>query len=223
MGAEAQIQTLLSQPCPNLCSGHGWCDSGDRRCRCYAGYQGPDCSERLCPVGPAWADHPDSLTVSDVAHLEVECSNRGHCERAQGACVCVDGFTGASLQHGVPRSATDGANVRSSPPPSRRKIWEWVSRPTPSRRAAPDRKNRSPRTSGTTSRCMSACVGLLVGTTETRSCSRRRSLAFLFLVLQCAADDVYGGRWFILSHLQRPYYGGLILRRDAGSITSGFE
>jgi len=98
MGAEAQIQTLLSQPCPNLCSGHGWCDSGDRRCRCYAGYQGPDCSERLCPVGPAWADHPDALTVSDVAHLEVECSNRGHCERAQGACVCVDGFTGAACE-----------------------------------------------------------------------------------------------------------------------------
>ena len=113
MGAEAQIQTLLSQPCPNLCSGHGWCDSGDRRCRCYAGYQGPDCSERLCPVGPAWADHPDALTVSDVAHPEVECSNRGHCERAQGACVCVDGFTGAACERkACPNAATAKGSVR---------------------------------------------------------------------------------------------------------------
>lgn len=96
--AHAQLAALLSQPCPNLCSGHGWCDSGDRRCRCYAGYQAADCTERVCPAGPAWADHADALMVSDVAHLEAECSNRGICERARGACVCVDGFTGAACE-----------------------------------------------------------------------------------------------------------------------------
>ena len=51
------------------------------RCSCNTGYQGADCSERICPFGLAWAD---KATDIDVAHAESECSNRGICNRKNG-------------------------------------------------------------------------------------------------------------------------------------------
>jgi len=64
----------------NPCSGHGLCLSAyvdytetqynlwDRektmKCKCDAGYAGPDCSLRLCPVGPDPVEHADKVTTS---------------------------------------------------------------------------------------------------------------------------------------------------------------
>ncbi|EGB03430.1 hypothetical protein AURANDRAFT_39337 [Aureococcus anophagefferens] len=92
------LPQLLSMPCPNLCSGRGWCDSGDRRCQCYAGYTGADCSLRTCPSGPAWADEADAITESDVAHSSIECSRRGLCETSSGKCICAEGWEGAACE-----------------------------------------------------------------------------------------------------------------------------
>lgn len=62
------------------CSGHGLCLSAyvdysdtaynlwDRektmKCKCDAGYDGPDCSLRLCPVGPDPVEHADKVATS---------------------------------------------------------------------------------------------------------------------------------------------------------------
>jgi len=62
------------------CSGHGLCLSAyvdysssqynlwdadkTMKCRCDAGYDGPDCSLRLCPVGPDPVEHADQVTTS---------------------------------------------------------------------------------------------------------------------------------------------------------------
>ena len=78
--------------CPNLCSGQGEC-SPYGVCVCNTGYQGADCSEYICPSGPAWSDMP---TATDKAHALAECSNRGICDRHTGVCACQKGFTGAA-------------------------------------------------------------------------------------------------------------------------------
>eukprot|EP00750_Incisomonas_marina_P020167 INCI3782.1.p1 GENE.INCI3782.1~~INCI3782.1.p1 ORF type:complete len:591 (-),score=105.07 INCI3782.1:54-1826(-) len=62
------------------CSGHGLCLSAyvdytsaqynlwdadkTMKCKCDAGYDGPDCSLRLCPVGPDPVEHADKVTTS---------------------------------------------------------------------------------------------------------------------------------------------------------------
>lgn len=94
--------------CPNHCNAHGTCDkyarcdpfalfslqfgvditNFSRRCTCDEGYQGADCSERICPFGLAWAD---PATAIDTAHASAECSNRGICNRKTGEweTICV--------------------------------------------------------------------------------------------------------------------------------------
>ena len=63
------------------------------RCHCSKGFQGADCSERVCPFGVAWSDQ---ATSTDVGHASAECSNRGICDRTTGICSCMDGFSGSA-------------------------------------------------------------------------------------------------------------------------------
>lgn len=86
----------------NNCNGHGTCMGATSTCACYQGwgsssdvtlYRAPDCSARVCPSGPAWADVPTSTTL---AHQQAECSNRGTCDRLSGVCNCFPGFSGAA-------------------------------------------------------------------------------------------------------------------------------
>lgn len=85
---------LVSAGCPNACSNRGDCNVYSR-CECWDGFAGADCSERQCPKGLAWSD--DSIGI-DTAHQEVECSNRGQCDRQHGLCTCMSGFTGNACQ-----------------------------------------------------------------------------------------------------------------------------
>lgn len=61
------------------------------KCECFGQWTGGDCSLRKCPIGNAWTD---IATAEDVAHAEVECSNRGTCDHSSGECKCMPGFEG---------------------------------------------------------------------------------------------------------------------------------
>jgi len=77
---------------PPHCSGHGDC-LPTQQCECWPGFQGPDCSQRTCKSGTAWADF---ATAMDEAHAPAECSNRGLCDRFTGRCACDEGFFGGA-------------------------------------------------------------------------------------------------------------------------------
>lgn len=64
-------------------------------CTCSNGFQGADCSERICPYGIAWSDEATGI---DIAHASSECSNRGICNRKNGRCLCMEGYTGAACE-----------------------------------------------------------------------------------------------------------------------------
>mmetsp|Transcript_23407 Transcript_23407/g.70277 ORF Transcript_23407/g.70277 Transcript_23407/m.70277 type:complete len:446 (+) Transcript_23407:499-1836(+) len=87
--------------CPNEnspCNLHGTCRGKPTfRCDCQQGWTGADCSLLTCPFGKSWFGRPTS--GDDYAHMSdhtVECSNMGICNRATGACTCMEGFEGAA-------------------------------------------------------------------------------------------------------------------------------
>ena len=65
--------------CPNACSGGGVC-SVNEICQCYPELTGDDCSQRLCPYGPAWT--ADALTPTATT---AECGAQGGCDRCAAA------------------------------------------------------------------------------------------------------------------------------------------
>lgn len=100
--------------CLNSCGynetpARGFCVGGRvPRCACADDWSGgaADCSERVCPSGPAWWDAPlDALT----AHTTVlECSGVGACDRATGRCACGVGFEGAACERSACPGLVDG-------------------------------------------------------------------------------------------------------------------
>jgi hypothetical protein len=91
------VRLVLSQDTPMSCSYRGHVDPVTQRCQCMSGFTGPDCSQRLCEVGRAWADYS---TGTDAAHAKwTECSAMGFCNRESGQCVCRDGFEGSGCQY----------------------------------------------------------------------------------------------------------------------------
>ena len=65
-------------------------------CDCADGWEGPDCSIRVCPFAPAWAAH--ARLTDDVHNQSAECSGVGTCDRSKGECVCSGGFEGAACE-----------------------------------------------------------------------------------------------------------------------------
>jgi hypothetical protein len=87
--------------CEHSCHGHGKCNQGDH-CDCWVGlsgdpyYTGADCSLRACPKGHAWGH--EAMVTNNDAHLWMECSNRGICDRDTGVCDCYEPFEGHACQ-----------------------------------------------------------------------------------------------------------------------------
>jgi hypothetical protein len=92
----AQLPVTSCPGYPNECSGHGTCSGSPAyKCTCFNGWQGGDCSERMCPTGPAWFDYPSG---PEKAHALAECSNKGECDRTTGQCKCQRLFEGAGCE-----------------------------------------------------------------------------------------------------------------------------
>lgn len=90
--AVRQLGVRYLQPgtgCPGECSGRGYCIAY-RRCECFQGFTGYDCSLRTCPYAPAWAAN------SELQRQPEECAGRGACDRTTGLCACQSGFEGGA-------------------------------------------------------------------------------------------------------------------------------
>lgn len=95
VAASHLCSSVSGLPCPNLCNQHGSCDLVDRECQCHSGYEGADCSRRVCPTGKSWAD---IAAGTDNAHNTATCSDMGLCDYITGTCECFDGFEGDACQ-----------------------------------------------------------------------------------------------------------------------------
>ncbi len=76
--------------CHNDCSRRGYCNKFGS-CDCFDGYEGNDCSKKICPKGPSINGIP---YATDTAHREMICSGQGSCDYSTGLCTCFDGFGG---------------------------------------------------------------------------------------------------------------------------------
>ena len=88
------VLPLIVHGCANNCSRNGHCNS-DGKCVCSSGFQGADCSLRICPSAPAFSDVAIS---TDLAHQPAVCSGRGKCDQSTGECLCHKGFTGTACE-----------------------------------------------------------------------------------------------------------------------------
>jgi len=107
------VVTMGAAYCPNGCSGHGSCGVNDH-CTCYSRPNGDvawtshDCSERTCPKSAAWVA---VATAANEAHPEVECSNKGICNRKTGECDCFDNYDGIACERTVCPNDCNGRGV----------------------------------------------------------------------------------------------------------------
>jgi hypothetical protein len=113
------VQLADSQSCPNNCNGHGDCFNPNRVCDCYNGWTLGDCSQRLCPMGTAWADY---ATGVDEAHNPEECSNMGTLPppKNKTALVPVLSLLSSSLSPPCNLANVPYPRVSTPPPLSRR-------------------------------------------------------------------------------------------------------
>eukprot|EP01038_Epipyxis_sp_PR26KG_P014657 gene14657-19692_t len=81
----------------NACSGQGMCMIDSGQCDCFPGFQGYDCSLRLCPAATGWVGTPShNNSIASVHNQFAECSNMGICDRKTGICNCRKGFGGSA-------------------------------------------------------------------------------------------------------------------------------
>ena len=71
--------------CSSGCSGHGLCEEF-RKCKCFDGWTGGDCSQRTCPAHIPWSDFPNA---TDLVHSrdQNDEEQRFTCDKTSGNLV----------------------------------------------------------------------------------------------------------------------------------------
>jgi len=88
--------TVSTCPGQVQCNGHGLCNKATHKCACIHGWQGGDCSDRVCPSGLDWFSYP---SANNFAHNKYSvCSNMGICDPTVGQCQCRENFYGQACQ-----------------------------------------------------------------------------------------------------------------------------
>lgn len=67
--ASASLAYVANAACPNGCSSRGECGENDM-CTCYSGFNGNDCSQRMCQYGYSWATAPNGDVNMDGDALD---------------------------------------------------------------------------------------------------------------------------------------------------------
>ena len=79
-----------------VCSGRGMCVRGE--CECAPGFEGRDCSARVCPGGANHLSTPTTGVNSSVGSTAEVCSGHGVCNPSNGKCSCDGGWQGTGCE-----------------------------------------------------------------------------------------------------------------------------
>jgi len=94
------------------------CFTSTERGRPTYAFSGPDCSQRVCPSGTAFAATPYKQVIgtdATIVHNEyLACSGKGTCDKETGTCQCLPGFTGAACERTTCPNDCSGRGVCSS-------------------------------------------------------------------------------------------------------------
>lgn len=95
------------------------CFTSTERGRPTYAFSSPDCSERVCPSGTAFAATPYKQEITSGATTVVHnqylaCSGKGTCDKERGECTCLPGYTGAACERTTCPNDCSGRGVCSS-------------------------------------------------------------------------------------------------------------
>lgn len=120
---------FLSSQCSYNCNLNGICNIYSR-CLCYNGYQGSNCSIKICPKGISsyittitnyYDNNNNENNQENLKHNLISCSGNGICNEITGICNCYNNYYGISCEkskcnnncngHGVCLSLSDISNL----------------------------------------------------------------------------------------------------------------